>query len=239
MGLFDGITSAISDVTKPIGDAFSPISGLAGTVGAYLGTQSTNALQQQLQNQAQQFNAAQTQQQMDFQKQMRSTQYQTAVEDLKAAGLNPMLAYTQGGAGNLSGAAASSPTPPQMHNALQNAVHGAQAGAQAANTVKQNRLLDSQILQTDTQSDNIQADTANKLDENPYVRQKYGNIMADTLVKNTIARLNTASAAHQELTIPKSAAEGKYYKTYGYGPFALRDIGSAASSAASVFGKLK
>jgi hypothetical protein len=237
--MFDGITSAVGNVTKSIGDAFSPISGLAGTVGAYLGTQSTNQLQQQLQTQAQQFNAAQTQQQMDFQKQMRSTQYQTAVEDLKAAGLNPMLAYTQGGAGTPSGAAASSPTPPQMHNALQNAVHGAQAGAQAANTIKQNQLIDAQIMETDERSNNLMADTANKLDENPYIKGKYGNQIADTLVKNTIARMNTALAAHSELTIPKSQAEGKYYKTFGYGPFALRDIGSAANSAASIFGKLK
>jgi len=239
MAFFDGITSAVGNITKSVGDVFSPVSGLAGTVGAYLGTQSVNAQQQQLQQQAQQFNAAQTQAQMDFQERMRKTQYQTAVEDLKASGLNPMLAYSQGGAGTPSGAAASSPTPPQMHNALQNAVHGAQAGAQAANTIKQNALLNAQIDQVYAQNDNTQADTANKLDENPYIRQKYGNIIADTLVKNTIARMNSALATHQELTIPKSSAEGKYYKTFGYGPFALRDIGSAASSAASVFGKLK
>lgn len=44
-----------------------------------------------------------------FQRKMRATQYQTAVKDMRLAGLNPMLAYKQGGAGNLSGAVAQVP----------------------------------------------------------------------------------------------------------------------------------
>lgn len=47
--------------------------------------------------------------QMAFQERMRGTQYQTAIADLKAAGLNPMLAYEQGGAGTPSGAQAQVP----------------------------------------------------------------------------------------------------------------------------------
>ena len=45
------------------------------------------------------------QKQMDFQKEMSNTSYQRAMADMKSAGLNPILAYQQGGASQPSGAA--------------------------------------------------------------------------------------------------------------------------------------
>lgn len=91
------------------------------------------------------FNSAEAAKTREWQQNMRQTQYQTAVSDLKAAGLNPMLAYQQGGAGTPSGATASSSSMPQIGNKVAAALT---AGAQAA-----------QIMNLKAQTEKTQADT--------------------------------------------------------------------------------
>lgn len=66
-----------------------------------------NAFTEQMARQSMNFEAEQAQQQMDFQERMANTQWQRGVEDMVAAGLNPALAYGQGGAAAPSGAMAS------------------------------------------------------------------------------------------------------------------------------------
>ncbi len=56
------------------------------------------------------FQSGQAGRQMGFQERMRNTEWQAAVRDMEAAGLNPALAYQQGGAGSPGGAMGSGAT---------------------------------------------------------------------------------------------------------------------------------
>ena len=102
------------------------IGGSVGGILGFIGQRQTDQKNWDIADAANRASAAQAQAQMDFQERMRKTQYQTAIEDMQKAGLNPMLAYQQGGAGTPSGAMGQVTTA-KVGNAIGSALQGYQA----------------------------------------------------------------------------------------------------------------
>jgi hypothetical protein len=101
------------------------LGGLGGILG-FAGQQQTNAANIEIAQAANRASAEQAREQMAFQERMRGTQYQTAIQDMQRAGLNPMLAYSQGGAGTPTGAMGQVSTA-KVGNAIGSALQGYQA----------------------------------------------------------------------------------------------------------------
>jgi len=162
--MFDGLLAAI---TPGLGSA---IGGVAGGLLGFAGQQETNA--------ALQSNA---QAQMDFQERMSNTSYQRGVADLKAAGLNPMLAYMKGGASTPEGTSAQFQSPKLTQ------VNTANAGARLSQELSNMRATE-QL--THAQTEQAQS-AAHKNNVDAWIQQNY---MAPKIAQETST--SGASAAN-------------------------------------------
>lgn len=114
--------------------------------------------------------------QMDFQKETLRSQYQWGMEDMRKAGLNPILAYKQGGAGSASGA---DYTPGNV---------GA-AGVTGASTAQSSALA---TRAQETQLENIAADTRLKQSQDKTQAALQIQAMAQAGQANSQSALNAA-----------------------------------------------
>lgn len=241
--MFGSIGSALG-ITA--GDAFKGITGMASTaLGGALdifGQSKANDANAAMAAAANAFSAEQAQKQMDFQKEMRATQYQTAVEDLKKAGLNPMLAYAQGGAGNLAGSSATGQYATQQ-NKFQRAAQYASQAIGAANTAMQTQLTDAQITEAASRitvnaehAKNLSADTALKILEAPNVSQRTKNLIAEEMLIRARQTATNAEEAATRQFIQTRTPEEKKSKTWwglNVSPF-LKDFSGGTSGAANL-----
>jgi len=234
MGLFSGVIESVGKALS----APSVVPAFIGGGASLLGGLFTNKAQAEQAASAQAFSAAQSQHQMDFQERMRASQYQTAVKDLTAAGLNPMLAYSQGGAGTPSGSAAVG-----QQATLRNPAEAlASSAAQLGNIKADLELKHANTVESYERADMYSADTKLKLLEAPNVEQRLKNLISEQLLNDARKTATNAEEAVRRVDeqikrlgdLPEAKSKGAYYEKAPYNPFALRDISQAGSSAASV-----
>lgn len=141
-------------IAAGIGAAGSLAGGMINSAGAA----DRNAMSWQQMQMQQQFAAEQAQKQMDFQERMSSSQYQRGMADMRAAGLNPMLAYSQGGASSPSGAMGSAGGA-NFENAMEGLGQGVTSAGQLGRATADLMLTKEQINNTATTADLNKANT--------------------------------------------------------------------------------
>lgn len=147
-----GVAPVLGGIIGGVGGFFAggPMGAVAGgTAGASAGSAyDTNQENRGMAKDANNANITSAREQMAFQERMSSSQHQRQIEDLKRAGLNPLLSAT-GGASSPAGASATS-TPSTSQNPL--------AGLQAQ--AMQSILADQQISAGDAAIGLTKAQTA-------------------------------------------------------------------------------
>lgn len=116
----------------------------------------TNNTNQAIAHEQMQFQAESQNRQQKFAERMSNTAYQRAMADMEKAGLNPILAYNQGGASTPQtsvspGASATMQNP--FAGAVSSAVDAKRAYQEIANMKKTNTLIDSQTAKNMAERD--------------------------------------------------------------------------------------
>ena len=180
-----GFFSAVTDLVK---DFASPVSAIISGGASLLGGSLANAA-----------SAKSVDKQMAFQEEMSNTSYQRAVKDMVAAGINPMLAYQQGGASTPTGGSytAQDVLTPAVHSAQQASRLGNETSLARANT----ELVKGQAYLTGAQTAKVMSDVQTNVTQ----RQ----------LNSALAAKASAETALAKASLPRKDTEGKIYSAVG------------------------
>lgn len=186
--------------------------GAIGTgIDSFLGGQQANSA-----------SADAAQRQMEFQAEMSNTSWQRAVADMKAAGLSPMLAYTQGGASSPTGASY------QAQNAQLQGAQGAAAFAQSAGQVAQ-----IENIKADTELKHAQAGAADATAAQAAWNAHNQGVRAEQDVKESTARIETGNwGGHQANVASAGASDAQAQLTLNNATKVAKEIEAGGPEAA-------
>lgn len=165
-----------------IGDAIGGIANLAGAALNYKGVKEANKMNQKMAREqmmyqsdsadkAMQFGRESAHEQMAFQERMSSTSYQRAMEDMKKAGLNPILAFNQGGASTPTGGSAQGVAQSGSKADIRNKY------ASAISTALEAKSLAAQIARTKAETSLLKAELPEKQANAKLYDNKAGSVL--------------------------------------------------------------
>lgn len=167
---------------------------IGGSVLGFMGGQDTNAANAGINSAQMAFNETEAQKNRDWQEKQRGSNYQAAVGDLKAAGLNPMLAYMNGAAKAGSGAQATAGSMLPMSNATQ-------AGATNALTAAQIKNVNAQTAVAEVTAQKLAAEIPLTTANTGQVVQKTENMKQELFnLKEDMTRIIADKELKQQLT---------------------------------------
>lgn len=178
-----------------------------------------NDMNVQLSRENREWSAEQAAKQMQFQKNMSNTSYQRAIGDMKKAGLNPMLAYSQGGASTPSGAMGSGP-PARVEPEFTPAMSS--AASQSILALAQAQKLSAETETERNKPENIRAETEYRKQLTATVKFELEKILPEKFV----AQVNAAIiSGFEEATVRRTYGMRDQYQVFRAN--AMREVSQA------------
>lgn len=189
----------------------------------------------------------------EWSERMSNTAYQRGVNDMLAAGLNPMLAYSQGGASTPSNSAATAIPEDAMARSVTSAGGALQQGIAARQGIANIRLTEAQASKAATEAA-VSAATVQEQETNFRLQSRLLGHQIDKIIseanltdqqKEQLKELLPGLVHGQdlentlkELSTSSARAEAAYYENMGGLGIGVEKLGGIAGGVAGVIGKI-
>ena len=162
-----------------------PVANAVGGAFGFLGQQDTNVSSAEIARDTTSANMAESQRNREFQERLSNTAYQRQVEDMKSAGLNPMLAYIKGGGASSPAGSTGQAVNAQYTSPIQGAASYRLTSAQAAKTEAEKPKVEAETSNINKISDKIDQEISNLKTDQDKTKAVIDNLRVerDNLIK--------------------------------------------------------